>query len=469
MHQPGDGKWDDKASFKSVNSICKVLRNAVTEELFRYMTLEYSYDYDFEAEKWMVPRLVSFTDDQPQLAQHDKAIRLVIVPILIEIGVYHGLEIDTCLHVPPGQEYSAVMRKHSELHFPAWAWHVMRRLVHHTGVSNHICSPCVIQNDEIHSNVLTPVRGLDYAFDRLFGKSRYCEGDTSGPTDELLDIESGKKRTIFATYILQTMLQLLNTLPKVERLEAGVFPRLDEHWPMMQYEYTAVYRLAFASATIMKSLPPKISSLRFHSIPLARQATGQVAIFSTDYIQMQTKTYTGQLTNLDLDICNIKLFPTSRPFGESQTSPADTMTYWSTVLQPLLKLRSLRLTDSRRNRQHRNEKELLLDILLADLKLPDLRVLHLAMWSVSLSTIVERIPACFPVLKVLDLEKLDMRSEEKDPWPMALGLLVKQYEHIEISLNGLRQRLVRGETVGRLQKAVKGQFDDVWDRVENKE
>ena len=144
--------------------------------------------------------------------------------------------------------------------------------------------------------------------------------------------------------------------------------------------------------------------------------------------------------------------------------------YWSSVLQSLHNLRSLRLTDcsqdgdqsdggkgKRQGRKRRkrgqsrpgqdidDEWKLMSDTLLTELRLPSLRKLHLANWKVTPQTFGDGMLTSFPQLRFLDLEKLDMISEESEAWPMALRMVVKRYGFIEVSVQELQQQGVRVE------------------------
>jgi hypothetical protein len=43
---PGDEHWHDKSELQAINSVNKTLSGVVKDQLFRFMTLKYSYDFD---------------------------------------------------------------------------------------------------------------------------------------------------------------------------------------------------------------------------------------------------------------------------------------------------------------------------------------------------------------------------------------------------------------------------------------
>ena len=82
------------------------------------------------------------------------------------------------------------------------------------------------------------------------------------------------------------------------------------------------------------------------------------------------------------------------------------------MLQRSQNLRNLKFTESSSRFEDRDEESLCLDDLLSSVRLPLLRVLHLSSWSIIMGTITKSLPTSFPALVVLDIEMLDLHSDD---------------------------------------------------------
>jgi hypothetical protein len=74
-----------------------------------------------------------------------------------------------------------------------------------------------------------------------------------------------------------------------------------------------------------------------------------------------------------------------------------------------------------------------LDTLLDEFKLPKLKTLHLAKWRVTRAAIAEKLAKLFRELPLLELERLNLISENKDDdtWAIALEALRGHYKKIK--------------------------------------
>lgn len=150
--------------------------------------------------------------------------------------------------------------------------------------------------------------------------------------------------------------------------------------------------------------------------------------------------------------------------------------FWTRTLNRLSHLRSLRILNADSHYERRDEEQLCLDGLLRRIQLPGLRSLHLSSWSVSPLTLTEYVPASFPGLNVLDLEHLDLRSNEDDTWQMIFAMLKDKYNEVEIGAPvGLRRRPPKGKELVyrkakvKTQTGVQRQVQDVWNKIAGKE
>ena len=312
-----------------MNLTCIKFHGLVQEEMFKNMTLKFSYDYNHNTESWMIPRLISLIEEQPKLAKYVKNVRLVVVPIPERIGSYLDRDPNTPITTYQNDRLHLINNK-STFHFLFWAKHVQGRMDY--GQRVYPVSPCLSHRflalipmvpsaDYLH-------QGLEYAASVLFCPTAH-NVDGGLPMEQPMNYfseEPREKRPIFAAYVLHSMLELLGECKKVRHLEAGAWPPLRERYPgsSTDHELLTSYGLAFATAMILTALPKQISSLRIHGLPLAlttphdgatvsrwykqipdirsARIPAQLARFSLEHVKIQTQVYAEQITNLDLDV-----------------------------------------------------------------------------------------------------------------------------------------------------------------------
>ena len=239
---------------RALNLTCKALNHAVTPDLFRDMTLKYTYDYDIGSKAWMVPKLVRLPEEQPQLAEYVKAVRVQIVPIPERMGFNHdhgGMNASL-----PGTKYQDPATPYA-----CWSTHLRRRLAY------HLYSPCARAQPDMEESDFGPNRmkeGTHHAFDRISGSDMRATWDGA---DEIVDIETGETREIFAYYIMRTLRHVVVPLRQLEHMEAGLWRRSDpEHLRDDDYEVLQRYGVAFATTVILQTLPHRVCGLRIHGL-----------------------------------------------------------------------------------------------------------------------------------------------------------------------------------------------------------
>lgn len=142
------------------------------------------------------------------------------------------------------------------------------------------------------------------------------------------------------------------------------------------------------------------------------------------------------------------------------------------MLEKLPKLTSLKLQDMREKLEPRDEQNLDLNMLFNLIEMKQVRTLELAGWAVTPEIMTEKLLWSFPNLQFLDLELLDMRSNEEDCWVTALKRIKEYYEGIGFApLVGLRHRFLDGKDAAyvkhrhKKQKGTEEQVDDIWNKV----
>ena len=250
---------------EALNLTCKALHQAVTPDLFRDMTLKYTYGYDIGSKALMVPKLVRLPEEQPQLAEYVKAVRVQIVPIPERMGFNrdHG-GMNVSLPDPKYQDPAT--------HYACWSTHLRRRL------ADHLYSPCAREQPDMEESDFGPNRmkeGTRHAFDRVCGSHMRATWDGA---DEIVDIETGETREILAYYIIRTLRHVVVPLRQLEHMEAGLWRRPDpEHLGDDGYEILRRYGVAFATAVMLQTLPHRVYSLRIHGLQLASDKEGRTA------------------------------------------------------------------------------------------------------------------------------------------------------------------------------------------------
>jgi hypothetical protein len=74
---PEDQRCTNKGNFIAVSRTCKKLCDAVLRDLFRDMTLKFTYTYDMDEGRWMVPKLVELIGRGSKLKPYVQAMRFV--------------------------------------------------------------------------------------------------------------------------------------------------------------------------------------------------------------------------------------------------------------------------------------------------------------------------------------------------------------------------------------------------------
>lgn len=178
------------------------------------------------------------------------------------------------------------------------------------------------------------------------------------------------------------------------------------------------------------------------------------------------------LRHFDLSTDNTQIhdMPMQSP---NQPGWPDPMTFWARMLEHMPKLESLRLHDARERFEPRKEENLDLNMLFNCIEMPSVQLLQLKGWAVTPEIMMEKLLWAFPKLKLLDLETLDMRSNEDDCWSKALKKIKEHYGNISIGpLVGLRQRNMKGKDKDayvkhrlKRQRKTEMEVDDVWNKV----
>ena len=182
---PGDEHWDDKSDLKAISLVNNTLADVVKDQLFRFMTLKYSYDFDRGMMQWRIPEPIRLMQTQPSLAnvvkQATRAVRLLIVP-MPENG---NFDIDP--------ECRSVL-------LSTWSAHLQCRL-HPT----HATAPCVLLSADSAISSRGTTSSQNAKFNRLFGAAERDDGRSVEETVETTGCGVANTREVFASYIFRTM------------------------------------------------------------------------------------------------------------------------------------------------------------------------------------------------------------------------------------------------------------------------
>ena len=425
----------DKKTLQAVNGTCPRFHQVVQGELFRTMTLKYSYDYDLQQGAWMVPRLVRLVDEQPQLAVHVKAIELVIVPVPGRMETTSAF-LNTC---DSDESEGDDADKHYDEHYGRWIRHVNTRLQRY-GVT-----PC-LRSDPPRLMLMRWKFGIDRWYGILPDTAQTADGW------ELADATTGRHRVLFGSYVRGSLGGFLSRFPCLEHLEAGCWSL---HIARYMEELSRYYSLLFAKTIMLEALPQNITSMRFHGIPLEdnreqNYRAGPPTAFrhllkvSIRHLEDRIPSFAHQLTNLELDICYLNSLPVSPRSATQHREPWKyAMEYWSHVLQLCQNLKSLRLTNAL-NPITQKQEYLRLDAMLEDVRLPNVRRLYLCGWTLTQELVAIRMSTSFPRLIGLGLDDMDLRSEDVDAWAIIRRIIIEKYGIIDLSVTRLRQQTRRG-------------------------
>ena len=451
VQAPDDEHWDDKSDLKAINLVGnKILSDAVKEQLFRYMTLKYTYDHDRQTKQWRVPKLILLMETQPSLAEmvqnHTRAVRLIVLPMPDLAHSYHDLDVGC----HPQQ-------------LRVWTQHLQLRL--DQGSFN---APCIYVPASTTLQYSHATLGQRPDFDRLFG--RVMDHNGKRVEEPIVDVQSGGETTreVFASYIFRTMNIFSFSLKTLNHIKAGKIPH-DDRWAYNEanYRFTANYGLSFATAIILKHLPAKIPSIRIPSFPLDYEEAYPMDYFSpeatwfcVDYAFAQLRHHAGQIKNLDLDVNCYKREPFSVHPRMGWISSA---THYTSMLRKATSLTCLRLTNTSPN----NVKDYTaatpyLNKILRGIQLDSFQKLVLFNWTVTPSTFA-MLPLSFKKLVRLELESVTMISDDKAAWLVALRRLAKPYRGVLwINVANLKYK----DTRSRIRKALsEGLAERVWSIV----
>ena len=260
LHSPGEERWSNMKDLKAISLTCKKLRGAVMRDLFRDMTLKFTYTYEWEEGRWMVPRLVRFVRQEPELGFHVRALRLLILPV--SDRVISDVRTDPDALLDPAEEIEeSVWFYNPGPHFPP--------CVSHHPANAHLCASNTPITDDTQDN----------QFVRLFGRvhdndeepiEEVCRRDVDDEESiEEVCREDDRKRQSFADYVLTTFHVLLPSLPNLAHLEPGTWlgPR---NTRAMGRDIVSDYGLKFATDVILKeTLPRDVSSLAIRGMQAA--------------------------------------------------------------------------------------------------------------------------------------------------------------------------------------------------------
>ena len=406
LQAPDDERWDDKTDLQALHLVGnKALSEVVRLQLFRFMTLRYSYDYDRKSNQCRKPRLMQLMEQYPNmrdlLKQCTKAIRLIILPIAELAEPYHDLD--------------AVFRTQP---FLLWSEHLRHRL------GEWCCSaPCVYTATTASiahfMNHNPPVK----TFETLFGRTETEDGqrieeDISAPGKGSRDI-----REVFASYIDRSMHDLFSHLTSLRHVEAGMISPEDRWTVEAEYNYTAGYGLLFATAMLLKRLPEKVNSIRTHGFPhdysnpdAILGYSPEASWFLVNYALTQLRQHATLLKSLDLDVACFARDPF--PYG-TNSRWRSAVPYYAELLHSLPNLTRLRLTCAIPQAQKKHVHGVFLRKLLKAIKMPNITSLILTHWTTVASTIM-MLPSSFEELEDLTLNRLVIRSSADDVWSSTL-------------------------------------------------
>lgn len=236
-----------------------------------------------------------------------------------------------------------------------------------------------------------------------------------------------------------------------------------DDWNVGEHQLAHRRSLAFANALVLKtSAYRRISSLGIRGLPYRYDAS-HVGWEPSGVRQILVRImhFGWHLKQLDLDFeqLNESLTSLTQLSQLTQTERLrwpNGVKFWGDMLQALQNLQKLKFTDSSYRFEHRDEKALPLDEVLKSIKLAKLRVLHLSGWSITAHILTEGLLRSFPALKVLDLELLDLHSDDFDGWQKTVSLLEQRYGETEINIsNDVRRRPLTGPDGECVKKLVK--------------
>lgn len=468
LHARGDQKWRNKKDFKTINLIGHPkLCAAVREQMFRYMLLKFSYRGQMVNGIWVwdTPKLILFVEAYPELRDFIKGLRVSIKPVPIR----------TTKAKLSVNDFPTVWRPGTNMFLHNWE----QRLI--SGAPFAAFSPTYGFVDEPDTTTTLPptfsrsALGIDQ--DDLF---YHLFGMFSTGTPGTISFPNFIAQHPFIFHVLNTTRhRLLFRLQKLVHMEAGLWPGPNSGWSRKEYDAMSQFGRALSTALILKTAPPdKVTSVRFEHFVAKRSAVQgylrpapEVNKFVIWNIAARLEHYGHHLTNFDLSIDNTLTMP---GFYPNQRTWPDQMSFWAEMLESLTNLESLRLHDAREKFEPREEQNLDLNMLFNMLSMPQVRILHLAGWSVTPEIMTEKLVWSFSKLRFLDLELLDMRSNDENCWVTVLGTVKKYYGESNIGfgpLVDLRQRALEGKDAAYVKYRVKPQaktvqqIDGVWNKV----
>ena len=483
LHKTGEECWSDKSDLKAVRLVARDLSVIAKEELFRYMRLGFTHqavgirDYE-EAEVravWITPKLLDMVEAEPKLLTVIRAVRIQIVPVPIPM---------------PMSNYT---RKHEGFR------HYEPELMRHYQISN-----LLRRNDYEVANRIQLLPSLpdvpetfsyiddgnDYNMSvRTLDETFADEPPIPHPDDLYYHLfgrpsrrwpwEEPQRIQPFAEFVLDCMRRrFLPHFMSLKHLEAGAWqgPR-PEGWSFTEFEKIKHWSLAFANALVLKtSCYARINSLRLVGVPARGEGVKlEWAIFSIRQVAYRFIYFGDHLTSLDLDVEQLRDKLDDDDYGaywsfhERMRRP-NGLKFWTEMLQHLQNLKDLNLTNSSYRFEHRDTPRLCFDELLTNLSIPRLKVLSLTGWAVRSNTLVENLYNSFPALAVLDLDSIDLHSDDENAWDFVLRSLVRKFAPIEIGqLRNLRRRPLAGADKGYVKTLLKAHtqvgMNEMWNRA----
>lgn len=472
LHAPGDRKWRDKRAFKAIHSLRHPkLCGAVREQMFKYMTLNFSYRGHLVngAWVWETPKSIQFVEQEQDLRCFVTHVRVQIKPVPERRGKDQ--------HLDPRRDLPMPARHHSSRYLVAWE----NRLIE--GAPFAAISPTFGYVDEPNTTTTNPPDftrenlGVDQddLFYHLFGMP---PSDAHHPNSVTFPNDVAQEPFVY--HVLNSARhRLLPLLGKLNHMEAGLYPGVPSGWSKKDYDIMSQCGLAFATVLILKTAPlVKTTSLRLQGVPPPVYQMTNVfrgypspAGFLLRNITARLEHFGHFLTHFDLGIDNsLQAMPFTLP---TQPNWPDQIPFWAALLEKLPNLTSLRLQDMREKFEPREEENLDLNMLFNVLTMRQVETLELVGWAVTPEIMTEKLLWSFPKLTFLDLELLDMRSNEADCWVKVLKRIKDYYSEIKFGpLIGLRHRLLDGKdkaayVKGRVkkQKTTEEQVDDVWNKI----
>lgn len=420
-----DERYWDKSDLKAMNGVNRAFSKAAKCELFRFMTLMYTYDYDRQRKQWMVPKLVQMIEAEPLLFQavktYIKAVRFVIVPM------------------PRSATQDLIEAEPSRMVVSAWAGFLWRRVQ-----SGH--PPCVFggQRSQPWSD-----------FDRFFGTDENADG---GPVEETINyMLSIEHREVFASYISRTLRRLGSNLSNLTHIEAGQLP--GEHQVYLdkpRYSTIMTYSSAFATTMMSKHKPATVASVRIYSLPFQTYHRDAQMPLPADFnwfcigeLHRGLVQHAQTIVKLDIDVSfhqqdPIRMF---RP-ATSRTPWTSTVAYYTDLLKQLPSLTFLRLAKQRVDTLKDNDRMGgFLQSLFGAIRSSEMERLVLVGWSVA-PLVLSSIHASFPELTDLDLESFTIVSDEENAASSTLNQLMSLYNNrLSISANDMVHRDTRRKVV----------------------